>query len=735
MEKNIIVCWNKASANVIQDAFIGINDAANKEIEKIRKQKSDVKKHFESLIKENDDPKQIRLQYIYDKTNGEIRKNPLFVSIMDVFGETTSVDNVSKLETIVEKQESQYKEKLISEITRYKYEICTSFDMLQKRINEHSQAVNGIIVLCELEWGHEKTNALSTEYAGITLVQQFIRYEKRIKAPVVFTSKDPKETILKMRPDAKIISTTVLQHKFMPFKLSNVKSLLDAFDNMDYMNSDKQLDFTIEQYCDTLGMLRQIKHRSRNCSEEEKQMFREQLRYAIRIEFGSNEDLLKKAESPSTDLEQFSVTLINKLKKQQESKGQKTISDYICDSREKQIPIIFLEDNEKDKDANRFVNFIVKKNKEKDANGQLYLFRVPVVVRNAVDFFEYFEKLEKEAVPFKVVVCDIEIWAKGELTALGFDVIEEARWRQKSPTLYYIATNVTRDLHSRLKSYYNDSLKDIRLKEDIFATDESIDKFLYGIKEAYQKNSTDLAPLNEYNCCKTFREMYKYVKKVSNYGENIRLKAVKDEVPCYYYINNYRDMEDAVKMVSLELIRHFLKECVLFYRNDWESYERTCTKMREDFIPKHLGKGNNRCEMKTKVVQGEQLNPTDIKNIVKRLILRRFFLYGRLFVKHYDVMAQLVKADSTVKDITFYDEDLVCRAISREYRDGVTKNQSKCLEDPLHYSVEFHCKYDLDDSIQLTDEEKSFVCSIKKKGAAAFDFSSEEKIAQLDFDY
>ena len=734
MEKNIIVCWNKASASAIQDAFNGINDAANKGIEKIKKQKSDVKKHFESLIKEADDPEQIRLQYIYDKTHGEIRHNPLFVSIMNVFGETNSADNVSKLKAIVEKQENQYKEKLISEITRYKYEICTSFDMLQKRLNEHSQTVDGIIVLCELEWDHEKTNALPTEYAGITLVQQFIRYEKRIKAPVVFTSKDPKETILKTRPDAKIISTTVLQHKFIPFKLSNVKSLLDGFDGMDYMKSDKQLDFTIEQYCGTLGMLRQIKHRSRNCSEEEKQMFREQLRYAIGIEFGSNEDLLRKAENPSTDLEQFSVTLINKLKKQQESKGQKTISDYTCDSREKQIPIIFLEDNEEDDDSNRFVDYIVKKNKEKVANGQLYLFREPVVVRNAVDFFEYFEKLEKEAVPFKVVVCDIEIWTKGELTALGFDVIEEARWQQKSPTLYYIATNVTRDLHSRLKGYYNDGLKDIRLKEDIFATDESIDKFLYGIKEAYQKNSTDLAPLDEYNFCKTFREMYKYVKKVSNYGENIKLKAVKDEASCYYYINNYRDMEDAVRMVSLELIRHFLKESASCYHNDWVSYDKVCTRTR-NYIGKFIGLGNNRCEMKTKVVQGEQLNATDIKNIIRRLILRRFFLYGRLFVKHYDIMAQLIKADSSIKDITFYDEDLVCRAISSEYRDGTTNNQSKCLEDPLHYSIEFHCKYDLDDSIQLTEEEKDFVDAIVKKEAAAFDFSSEEKIAQLDFDY
>ena len=727
MEKNIIVCWNKASANAIQDAFAGINEAANKEIEKIKKQKSEVKKHFECLIKEADDPKQLRLQYIYDKTNGEIRKNPLFVSIMNVFGETNSVDNVSKLKTIVEKQENQYKEKLISEITRYKYDICTSFDMLQKRLNEHSQAIDGIIVLCELEWDHEKSDVKPNEYAGITLVQQFIRYEKRMKAPIVFTSIKPKETILKTRPDATIISTTVLQHKFMPFKLSNVKDLLVAFDDMDYMKSDRQLDFTIEQYCDTLGMLRQIKHRSRNCSEEEKQMFREQLKYAIGIEFGNNEDLLKKAENPSTDLEQFSITLINKLKKQLESKSQKIVSDYTCDSPEKQIPILFLEDNEKDDDANRFVDFIVKKNKEKAANGQLYLFREPVVVRNAADFFKSFEELEAEAIPLKVVVCDIEIWAKGELVALGFDVIEEARWRQNAPTMYYIATNVTRDLHSRLKGYYNDSLKDIRLKEDIFATDESIDKFLYGIKEAYQKSSTDLTQLPSY--CKIVREMYKYVKKVSNYGENIKLKAVKDEVSDYYYINNYRDLEDAVRMVSLELIRHFLKECVLYYRNDWESYDRICTKMREDFIPKHLGKGNNRCEMKTKVVQGEQLNATDIKNIVKRLILRRFFLYGRLFVKHYNIMAQLVKADSTVKDITFYDEDLVCRAIGREYRDGATKNQSKCLEDPLHYSV------DIDDSIQLTDEEKSFVYAIERKGAAAFDFSSEEKIAQLDFDY
>lgn len=724
MEKNIIVCWNnKASANGIKDAFDGINDAANQEIEKIRKQKSDVKKHFEHLIKEADDPKLIRLQYIYDKTNGKIRKNPLFVSIMNVFGETNSVDNVSKLKTIVEKQENQYKEKLISEITRYKYDICTSFDMLQKRLNEHSQAIDGIIVLCELEWDHEKSDVKPNEYAGITLVQQFIRYEKRMKAPVVFTSMGPKETILKTRPDATIISTTALQHKFVPFKLSNVKSLLDAFDGMDYMKSDKQLDFTIEQYCDTLGMLRQIKHRSRNCSEEEKQLFREQLRYAIGIEFGSNEDLLKKAENPSIDLEQFSITLINKLKKQQEYKGQKTISDYTCDSREKQIPILFLEDNEKDDDANRFVDYIVKKNKEKSANGQLYLFREPIVVRNAVDFFYSFEKLEDEAVPFKVVVCDIEIWAKGELVALGFDVIEEARWRQNSPTMYYIATNVTRDLHSRLKGYYNDSLKDIRLKEDIFATDESIDKFLYGIKEAYQKSTTDLAQLPSY--CLTFKDMYKYVKAVGNYDGNIQLKAMKDEAPYAYPINNYRDMEDTVKMASMELIRYFLQESAKLYHKDWNSYDTVCTRTR-NYIGKYIGLGNNRSDMAERLAKGEQLNPTDIKNIVRRLILRRFFLYGRLFVKHYKVKEQLIETDSSIEDKKFYDEDLVCRAISAEYRGA--HNQSKCLEAPLHYSV------DIDDSIQLTDEEKSFIKAIEKKGIDAFDYSSK-RITQLSFDY
>lgn len=719
MEKNIIVCWNKASANVIQDAFNGINDAANKGIEKIRKQKSDVKKHFEHLIKENDDPKQI-YQFIYEKTpHGEIRDNPLFVSIMNVFGETNSADNVSKLKAIVEKQENQYKEKLISEITRYKYEICTSFDMLQKRLNEHSQAFDGIIVLCELEWNHEKYNAQPKDYAGITLVQQFIRYEKRLKAPVVFTSKDSKEKILKTRPDARIISTTALQHKFVPFKLSNVKSLLDAFDGMDYMKSDKQLDFTIEQYCDTLGMLRQIKHRSRSCSEDEKQMFREQLKYAIKLEFGNDDVLLKEAENPSTDLQEFSLSLINKLEQQQKSNGQKIVSDYTCESVKDQISILFLEDNENDEYSNRFVDYIVRMNEEKALNGQVFLFREPFVVRNAAKFFE-----KLKVTQFKVVICDIEIWDNDELVALGFDVIEEARWRQTSPTLYYIATNVTRSLHSRLKGYYNDSLKDIRLKEDIFATDESIDKFLYGIKEAYQKSTTDLAQLPSY--CLTFKDMYKYVKAVGNYDGNIQLKALKDEAPYAYPINNYRDMEDTVKMASMELIRYFLKESAMLYHKDWNSYDTVCTRTR-NYIGKHIGLGNNRSDMAERLVKGEQLNPTDIKNIVRRLILRRFFLYGRLFVKHYKVKEQLIETDSSIEDKKFYDEDLVCRAISAEYRGA--HNQSKCLEAPLHYSV------DIDDSIQLTDEEKSFIKAIEKKGIDAFDYSSEKRITQLSFDY
>lgn len=718
MEKNIIVCWNEASANGIKDAFNGINDAANKEIEKIRKQKSDVKKHFEHLIKENDDPKQI-YQFIYEKTpHGEIRDNPLFVSIMNVFGETNSADNVSKLKAIVEKQENQYKEKLISEITRYKYEICTSFNKFQKRINDHSLPIDGIVVLCELSWNHETSNAQHTEYAGITLVQQFIRYEKRIKAPVVFTSKDSKETILKTRPDARIISTTALQHKFVPFRLSNVKSLLDAFDGMDYMKSDKQLDFTIEQYCDTLGMLRQIKHRSRSCSEDEKQMFREQLKYAIKLEFGNDDVLLKEAENPSTDLQEFSLSLINKLEQQQKSNGQKIVSDYTCESVKDQISILFLEDNENDEYSNRFVDYIVRMNEEKALNGQVFLFREPFVVRNAAQFFGMLEVTQ-----FKVVVCDIEIWDNDELVALGFDVIEEARWRQTSPTLYYIATNVTRSLHSRLKGYYNDSLKDIRLKEDIFASDESIDKFLYGIKEAYQKSTTDLAQLPSY--CLTFKDMYKYVKAVGNYDGNIQLKAMKDEAPYAYPINNYRDMEDSVKMASMELIRYFLQESAMLYNKDWNSYDKVCTRTR-NYIGKYIGLGNNRSDMAERLVKGEQLNPTDIKNIVRRLILRRFFLYGRLFVKHYKVKEQLIETDSSIEDKKFYDEDLVCRAISAEYRGA--HNQSKCLEAPLHYSV------DIDDSIQLTDEEKSFIKAIEKKGIDAFDYSSN-RITQLSFDY
>lgn len=720
MEKNYIVCWNKPSANTIQDAFKSINDAANQKIEQIKKHESAVKKHFDALIKikENEDSEQIHLEYIIKNTPGNIKQDSLFESIKEEFWNSKST-TISTLKAIVEKQEKQRKKILISEIATYKYEICTSFNKFQKRINDPTLPIDGIVVLCELSWNHESSNAQPTEYAGITLVQQFIRYGRRIKAPVVFTSYDPKKSILNKRPDATIISTTALQHMFVPFELSNVKSLLDAFDGMDYMKSDKQLDFTIEQYCDTLGMLRQIKHRSRSCSEDEKQMFREQLKYAIKLEFGNDEVLLKEAENPSTDLQEFSLSLINKLEQQQKSNGHKIVSDYTCESVKDQISILFLEDNENDEYSNRFVDYIVRMNEEKASNGQVFLFREPFVVRNAAQFFGMLEVTQ-----FKVVICDIEIWDNDELVALGFDVIEEARWRQTSPTLYYIATNVTRSLHSRLKGYYNDSLKDIRLKEDIFASDESIDKFLYGIKEAYQKSTTDLAQLPSY--CLTFKDMYKYVKAVGNYDGNIQLKAMKDEAPYAYPINNYRDMEDTVKMASMELIRYFLKESAMLYYKDWNSYDKVCTRTR-NYIVQYIGLGNNRSDMAERLAKGEQLNPTDIKNIVRRLILRRFFLYGRLFVKHYKVKEQLIETDSSIEDKKFYDEDLVCRAISAEYRGA--HNQSKCLEAPLHYSV------DIDDSIQLTDEEKSFIKAIEKKGIDAFDYSSENRITQLSFDY
>ena len=73
----------------------------------------------------------------------------------------------------------------------------------------------GFLVLCELNWNHEKAYVHRTEYGGIRLVQRFIRDKMNLKAPVVFTSNDTAKNICEANPENKIIRTPALISSLM----------------------------------------------------------------------------------------------------------------------------------------------------------------------------------------------------------------------------------------------------------------------------------------------------------------------------------------------------------------------------------------------------------------------------------------------------------------------------------------------------------------------------------------
>ena len=128
-------------------------------------------------------------------------------------------------------------------------------------------------------------------------------------------------------------------------------------------------------------------------------------------------------------------------------------------------------------------------------------------------------------------------------------------------------------------------------------------------------------------------------------------------------------------------------------------------------------------------------SPSNVNAFIVKLVLRRFFLYVREFIRHYQLKE---KGDA----LYYYDEghevtenDLACRAVNGtkgmfvEYKEEGS-NQSKCLTETLMLS---ESEEELEK--MLIKEEKEFVAFLKKQGENAFDFSSVKKIENLQFAY
>ena len=267
---------------------------------------------------------------------------------------------------------------------------------------------------------------------------------------------------------------------------------------------------------------------------------------------------------------------------------------YTPQYKSKQISLLILEDDCNDESVQNFVDYIKKKNEEYEKKGDdiFFLFRVPVIARSKEEFERLIIEGKYGIVSFDIVICDIEIKnSDGFLVSLGFNMIESIIKLKKSP-IYYIVTNVSRSFYDQIKKEY---ISRIRLKKEVFGTEESIRTFLYGVKERYeQKKSIDKDTLTKHE--NLFNELIKYVKN----DEYSFIYKYKNRDNSYSEtITKYEELEKVVKTRCNELIKAFL----LLFNNKGFAYDNgeiknyctfndNCNKMR-DYIRKYVGKGND----------------------------------------------------------------------------------------------------------------------------------------------
>ena len=333
---------------------------------------------------------------------------------------------------------------------------------------------------------------------------------------------------------------------------------------------------------------------------------------------------------------------------------------------------------------------------------------------------------------FDVVISDIELWDdNNNLVTLGFNVVETMAKVQKSP-LYYIVTNVSRSFYDQIKIPY---VRRIRLKKEVFGTIESIETFLYGIKEVYDHRKEETKG-KVYNSETLFNKLYDFIKEEK--GSEF-----------------FNDVENKVKEKSLELIKQFL---LLFYTKpfphnygeseNFKRFNENCISMRK-YIKSTIGLGNEKLDKNIAEQEKENLDPTakDIDHFITRLILRRFFLYVRCFIDRYDLMKSFegYKNNKGLEGIGFSKNDIACRAIGEQYKTlkGESKKeriQSACLSETLLFVTRIPQKtvqqsQDEPEEIHhLSDEEKAFVNALKNSDKPMYPMT-KKGISQLAINY
>lgn len=634
----------------------------------------------------------------------------------------------------------------------YSVTVFTSFeffDKLGKSAQERRMKLreyDGFVVLCELQWNHKATSADFSEFQGIYFVQDYLRRELGLKAPVVFTSFMDAKEIVKQKPDYSIIMTPALQHEFVRLP-SKPENLVEPFANMRFM-SDTELVYTQMQYCGIIGLLRQIKHNSEGRKADEQDVFRRQVRYVIKKQFPGDASRIKDLES-AKDVSVFCESLMKELSLEETDLSVSKVIDldYACDRESEQLRTLILEDDPNDVNVNRFIEYIVEQNKIYKKKGKCYLFQEPVIVSTKEDFNTSLSRFV-----YHIVICDIEIREGGKLVSLGFNIAVEAA-KHKTKPLYYIVTNVTRSFYDQIKL---SSIKRIHLKKEVFGTEKSIARFLYGIKEVNVQRKEDEAD-SKSDCEIVFDRLYEYVKKNDFALFEYRWKNGKFKAD----ISSYDELESVVKEESVKLIKQFLNyfveikqrenNGVCFYttsvqamkENNFAAFNVGCEAMREHI--KSIMAPNEKFlgEFLKSIIRSNNpyKDPTKdhLQKFIIRLILRRFFLYVKRFMEQYyvyDSAIRFAKKNDGNKNRIFTCSDIACRAINVAYKDiwGEEETvdrefheQGRVLERILFISSDRNPEY-------LTIEEEEFLSCLKKKKDKAFPLD-KKVIGKLNFVY
>ena len=718
MEKNIIVCWNEDSAQSISDMAKKSYLATKENMVSILGKRSKLRGEIEKIVNGNGEIDSERICQIPNSL-----KDDLYKKVSDDFGKIShglsQEEKAQKLIEIIDKRELEFNQIIADKLFLYNVvSVCTSFKELNKVLNSDTK-IDGIIVWCDLEWNDYDS---PDNYKGISLVQHFIRYEKKMNTPVVFTSTQNLHTIIKKRPDANIIATPALQHKFVQFS-PNIEDLLHCFDNMKEITK-RQLEYALNRFCDLKGLLSHIKH---NCSNGSIDSYKTQLLYAVTKLFNNDSAKLNEVQAASSDKEIIRICekYIHELQNDNTVANIKIV-DYICDSEEKQLRTLILDDNEEDECTNRLVRCMNQICDMVTSKNSICSIAKPVVARNIDDFFSLLD----EDSSFNNIILDIEIWNKSEeLEALGFDIAEEVRTRMTTPVQINMITNITRSLHSKLiDNFNNDVVKGIYLKEDILSSDTQTISFIKSINQEWN-NYFNLYKAPQFNCCKVYQRLITTVKR--RMPNNVKIKLDFDKITNsgktdirLYTLTNYDELEIAIKDITSELIKRFLSEFPKEASADditWEKFDSVCSIMRR-VVSDSIGLGNEKLIdkiMGKKKAASKEPDTDDINNFVSRLVLRRFFLYLKLFINNYEITRKFdykKTHDEDREDVKwrYRDADLACRAISKQFKrpfideEYNTSKQSKCLTETLLYSIK------IDEKDQLSEEEKAFVESVIK---------------------